>query len=641
MQGPTVRRVSLLLLVSAATLLGLIGSRQMAGIGVPDGVLPESLPLWVSALLSGFALAASGFAFIGWRRLILARRRLDSLGADATRIMLGEYGHQAGDHDKSALEPIANAVNRLGEMVAAAESIIADRDRQLETLRGLCNAAYWETDERGRFIRVELEPSWPRGSRLAMLGSLVFEGAEPLDATRWQSARDAIASRKPFQDLPLTRLAASARPIRVIESGRPRFGSDGRFLGYVGITRLIESANPFGDDAAIRTVALASTEPALILSLDRETPVVRWMNPAASRFFERASQGAAAVGLDDLLEPAQDAVRDALHSALAERRPLRTHAWFRNRFGERIQACARLEPVPAAPSRAVLSIDPRESELNALRMLSGEQQSLRRELERQSEQLEQRTRDQEAFLYGVSHDLRAPLRMIEGFARLLREDHQAQLDPIGRAHLEKVLTGCARMQQMIETVLSLARTSTQPLMRRPVDLSRIAREVIDALRHQQPDRQTEVRIADSMSARGDPTLLRRLLENLIGNAWKYTGKRPVGRISLDCVTDEDGRQVFSVSDNGAGFDMQHADRLFSLFQRLHSESEFPGTGVGLATAQRIVQRHGGEIWAESAPGRGSRFSFTLGHRPMEPISGGANRPAAADSGQVGLESLSP
>jgi two-component sensor histidine kinase len=215
-----------------------------------------------------------------------------------------------------------------------------------------------------------------------------------------------------------------------------------------------------------------------------------------------------------------------------------------------------------------------------------------------------------AFSYTVSHDLRAPLRVVEGFARILKEDYGRQFDRIGNDHLDRVLAAAARMNTMIDAMLSLARLSTQPLARQPVDLSQLADFIVEDLRRHTPHRVVEASIEPGLRVVGDPTLLRLVLENLLSNAWKYTTRCETGRVWLASRA-HDGRRVFEVGDNGAGFDMRSADRLFGLFQRLHSQSDFPGTGVGLASVQRIVRRHGGEIWAESAPGQGARFSFTL------------------------------
>ncbi len=218
--------------------------------------------------------------------------------------------------------------------------------------------------------------------------------------------------------------------------------------------------------------------------------------------------------------------------------------------------------------------------------------------------------EQAAFSYTVTHDLRAPIRVVEGFARILKEDYGRVLDRIGNDHLDRVLAAAARMNSMIDALLTLANLSAQPLARQPVNLSQLAGFVIDDLRRASPQRQVEVDIAPGLVADGDPTLLRLVLENLLGNAWKYSARNAQAKLQFNAAV-QDGRQVFNVIDNGAGFDMRNADRLFGVFQRLHSANDFPGTGVGLASVKRIVRRHGGDIWAESEPGRGARFHFTL------------------------------
>ncbi len=209
----------------------------------------------------------------------------------------------------------------------------------------------------------------------------------------------------------------------------------------------------------------------------------------------------------------------------------------------------------------------------------------------------------------VSHDLRAPIRIVEGFTRIVKEDYGAVLGKIGNDHLDRVLAASTRMNHMIDALLALSRLSSQPLSRTPVDLSLLAGYVIEDLRRLSPERAVEVEIESGMTALGDPTLLRMVLENLLGNAWKYTGNITPARIAF--LRHADDPPTFTVRDNGAGFDMRFADRLFGAFQRLHSASEFPGTGVGLASVRRIVRRHGGEIRAEGEPDRGASFHFSL------------------------------
>jgi light-regulated signal transduction histidine kinase (bacteriophytochrome) len=217
--------------------------------------------------------------------------------------------------------------------------------------------------------------------------------------------------------------------------------------------------------------------------------------------------------------------------------------------------------------------------------------------------------DHESFGYIVSHDLRAPIRVVEGFTKIVKEDYGAVLDKVGHDHLDRILGAAARMNSMIDALLGLSRLSSQPIARVPVNLSQIAAFVIDELRRQQPEREVEVEIEPALLTSGDPTLLRMMLENLLGNAWKYSGNARPARIGL--MRHDGDATTFTVHDNGAGFDMRFADRLFGVFQRLHSASEFPGTGIGLASVRRIVRRHHGQIWAESEPDRGARFHFSL------------------------------
>ncbi len=218
--------------------------------------------------------------------------------------------------------------------------------------------------------------------------------------------------------------------------------------------------------------------------------------------------------------------------------------------------------------------------------------------------------DADSFGYTVSHDLRAPIRVVEGFTKIVKEDYGRLLDRIGNDHLDRVLGAAARMNSMIDALLALSQLSAKPVSRQPVNLSQLAGFVIDDLRRQSPQHTVTVHIDPAMQVQGDPTLLRVVLENLLGNAWKYTGKCAAPQVWFERCTDTD-TPSFTVRDNGAGFDMRFADRLFGVFQRLHSASEFQGTGVGLASVRRIVHKHGGEVWAESAVGQGASFHFSL------------------------------
>ena len=240
----------------------------------------------------------------------------------------------------------------------------------------------------------------------------------------------------------------------------------------------------------------------------------------------------------------------------------------------------------------------------------GELERANEELERRGAELEAVNRELESFSYSVSHDLRAPLRVIDGFSHALLEDYSGKLDAEGEDYLRRVRAASQQMGQLIDDLLLLSRVTRTDIRREPVDLSAMARSIIEELRASEPERRVEFTVAEKLSALGDGRLLRIALENLLGNAWKFTARREDARVEFG-ATERDGQAVYYVRDNGAGFDMDYAGKLFGPFQRLHHAEEFEGTGVGLATVQRVVSRHGGRVWAEGVVNRGATFYFTL------------------------------
>jgi light-regulated signal transduction histidine kinase (bacteriophytochrome) len=252
-----------------------------------------------------------------------------------------------------------------------------------------------------------------------------------------------------------------------------------------------------------------------------------------------------------------------------------------------------------------------------------------REILRLNSELEVRVRERtaqltsamqelETFCYSVSHDLRAPLRGIHGFSQALLADFPAELPGEAHRYLSRITASAARMEQLIEDLLNLSRLTRTTLTRREVDLSALAARVIESFRNAEPDRRVELSVRSGMKVDADPRLLQAALENLLGNAWKFTAKTERPRIEVGSMKDG-SRTVYFVKDNGAGFDMRYADKLFGAFQRLHRNDEFPGTGIGLATVARVVSRHGGRIWADAQVGAGAAFYFTL----AEPVADAA------------------
>jgi len=241
--------------------------------------------------------------------------------------------------------------------------------------------------------------------------------------------------------------------------------------------------------------------------------------------------------------------------------------------------------------------------------LSNQRDLLEELVAERTEELLRTNNELEAFSYSVSHDLRTPLRALDGFSLILLEDYSSQLDEAGQSYLRRIRAASQRMGTLIDALLMLSRVSRNPLQRKQVALSPLAKEIVSRLQETKPERQVEVLIADDLYIEGDYNLLRILLENLLSNAWKYTSTVESARIEFN-ARKENGKVVYFVKDNGVGFDMRYADKLFGAFQRLHG-TEFEGAGIGLATVQRITHHHSGRIWAEAEIDKGATFSFTF------------------------------
>jgi DNA-binding response OmpR family regulator len=279
----------------------------------------------------------------------------------------------------------------------------------------------------------------------------------------------------------------------------------------------------------------------------------------------------------------------------------------------RVQAQIRRKQIEDEQRRLreqLLRSEMETAEARAAKALAETRAALAEELARTNEELAQANRELEAFSYSVSHDLRAPLRTISAFSYAIIEDLGDDIDPKARDHIRRVLAATSRMSDLIDALLELARISRTPVGRHAIDLGHLATVVIDELARREPERAVSVHVAPGLIVEADGRLMRVLLDNLLGNAWKFTAQAARAEIAVGCEQ-RDGESVYFVRDNGAGFDMSQVGRLFTPFQRLHSDTTYKGTGVGLATVRRIVERHGGKIWGEASLGGGAKISFTI------------------------------
>ena len=471
--------------------------------------------------------------------------------------------------------------------------------RERQTLTQLSDVWSWQTDAAHRLLHMHPPVGAPTAawSRSAPAGQPLWSCFEVASAADVAGLRARLESQLPFSDLRVQRCGdGSGWTLRAA----PRFDESGHFAGHAGTARPTDEDDLRRADQHV-LVALVDSLPGPALVATR-SGAGGWQLRHANADALRLLQGDAAAeppqplhappNWDAALAALPEPVRQAISAPGADA-PTPADGWQVVRVGgadgePRSLLLTRLQRGPAQADDS--SDDNRSDSRNDNRS--------------------DNSNESESFAYTVSHDLRAPIRVVDGFTRILKEDYGRLLDRVGNDHLDRVLGAAARMNLMIDALLALARLSSQPLAQQPVNLSQLAGFVLDDLRRSAPERVAEVDIEPGLQVVGDPTLLRLVLENLLGNAWKYSARVKRARIVF-AIEAQNGRRVFVVRDNGAGFDMRSSDRLFGLFQRLHSATDFPGTGVGLASVKRIVRRHGGEIWADAEPGRGAAFYFTL------------------------------
>lgn len=570
--------------VGLAVMIDRGASDDAASVGGPGSY---STWLWLAGLLAVSALAAS---IHGWRR---AERR-------------------AGQAE--------NRLAAVSGTVAGLRELAARREAQVGALRRLSGWVYWEQDASGRYQLIETGADGPLQRLRQLCGSVRESGAQVLDPALWNRVASQIERRQAFDGLRWRRVLAGGDSVEIEEHGRPRFDRDGRFAGYAGVMRerpeVPEPARERFDLGVLAAVPL----PVVLIEPGPGQWRLAWANARTSGLTGRNEIELGAIPPSDWIVPAAaatDRAHSGLEQALQNAVPSqRFAASVLDRFGDATPATVVVESRigPSGQPIHLLLIDTVTPECERLRRLAAGAERARREESARVLELAVTARELESFSHSVSHDLRAPLRVVDGFANILLEDFGADLPAAARTHLNRIVGAAGRMNEMIDALLALARISSQPVIPEPVDLSTLARGVVDELRQREPERQVAIELQPRMQCRGDRVLLRIVIENLLGNAWKYSSQTPDARIAFDSEL-VDGVTIYRVSDNGTGFDMCFADQLFQIFRRLHSANDFPGTGIGLATVQRIIRRHGGRVWAESEPGNGARFYFTLWDEP--------------------------
>jgi PAS domain S-box-containing protein len=365
--------------------------------------------------------------------------------------------------------------------------------------------------------------------------------------------------------------------------------------------------------AAVLLAAVVESSSDAVIGLDLNSVVTRW-NAAAERIFGYSADEMVGRSITAIIPTDRQGDEEKILSTIKRGAFVEHFETERVRKdGGLIAVSVTVTPIKDAHgqviafSKVARDITERKRAAAVIRQLNTD---LEQRVVERTAQLQTANRELEAFCYSVSHDLRAPLRSLDGFSQALLEDCSDKLGAQGQDYLRRVRASSQRMAQLIDDLLNLSRVSRVEMSRELVDLSKMAREVAEELRVTAPQRDAEFVVAEGLVTETDPRLMRIVLTNLIGNAWKFTGKQPHPRIEFGC-SGEQGHKEYFIRDNGAGFDPAYVGKLFGAFQRLHATNDFPGTGIGLATVQRIIQRQGGRVWAEGKIDQGATFHFTL------------------------------
>ena len=511
---------------------------------------------------------------------------------------------------------------RLLDSHGGSETPIALSELRYRSLVEATTSVVFMTDAHGAFV--EPQKGWEdyTGHRWDVHQGFGWsQGIHPDDLAGVEESRLAALEEKRIVDVHCRiRHAASGAYRHCVVRAVPILDAHGSVYEWIGTITDVhereESERALKKQRAEQQIIFDSV-PAMIWYKDRENRILRLNRPAAASMKRPVGELEGRSTYDLYPDEAEQYHKDDLEvihsgeSKLGIIEPLRTAS------GEKRWIQTDKVPYRDETGR-IIGVIVFATDITERMRAEEEIRTLNQELE---QRVQERTADLqaaltelEAFSYSVSHDLRAPLRAMDGYSGALIEDCGGQLDPAGRRQLERIRVNCQRMGGLIDALLSLSRLSRDEMKRETVDLSKLAGAITNAIEALEPGREVDFVIAPGLSAEADPRLLHMALDNLFRNAWKFTSKERNAQIELGATSNapgKPGQRTFFVRDNGVGFDMAHAERLFRPFERLHAMSEFPGSGIGLAIVQRIIVRHGGRVWAEGAEGQGATFYFTL------------------------------
>jgi PAS domain S-box-containing protein len=477
---------------------------------------------------------------------------------------------------------------------------------------------FWDLDEQFRFTAISPWITTRSGLDYQnYLGKARWELPYlGMDEAKWAAHRATLAAHQPFRNLEMGLVNRDGEERWFAISGDPVFSSEGRFVGYRGVTRDITERRRA--DQALKARELLLTRMGQLAEVggwgfDVATMKGSWTEEVARiHDVDYCDDISVEAGLSVFHGRHKEAVEAAVKEAIEQAKPYDLELEMLTPKGNR--KWVRVMGQPLVREGRVVRVEGALQDITQRKRAEEEVRRLNAELEQRVQartaELRAANKELDSFVYAVSHDLRAPLRAMNGFSQALAEDFGDQLSGEAKVFLDQIAQASRHMGELIDGLLTLSRSTRRELRHDPVNLSSLAEDLLAELVRSEPQRHVAWEIEPGLIAEGDARMMELLLRNLLGNAWKSTGKADAPRIRV-FAEEHDGKRCFCIADNGAGFDMAHAAKLFEPFQRLHRQEEFPGLGIGLATVQRIVRRHGGEITANAMPGKGATFRFSL------------------------------